>query len=167
MLLSNIFGKWLNKANKDPEEVKVANLPKHQQIERMVRKLETNTKQSFNLLMATTVSFQCVDTNLLKFSERIATYAGKIDKGEGLRPADCFTEMHQITLDKFFTDDDAMYIPHNTMRVFILSCDYLFTVIDRLEHAKDSDLSVHLRLMSKCFVSIQNFCSAMEMARNS
>lgn len=152
------------KVSNNDEQAKINNLPRHEQVRLMVAKLAANKQRAFNPIKAGSVSFSSIDANIMALIERISEYARKIQTGEGLLPRDCFSEAKQVTLDQFFTDSEGMYIPLDTLRVFTLACDYLYLAIDERGAKRDNDLAVSIRLMGKCFTSMHNFCTAVEIA---
>lgn len=162
-MLSNILGKWLNRANNNhDEQTRINNLPKHEQARLIVEKLASRKGRPFNPIKAASVNLQCINIDILSFIERVDEYSEKLELSEGLTPKDCFSEIKTITLDEFFTDKEGMYIPLDTLNVFIASNRRLFSAIERglTRHSRDVEYSI--RLMGKCFSSIQNVCKAVE-----
>lgn len=163
-MLSKILGNWLNKTSKNDEEARINNLPKHEQAQLALEKLAGRRGRPFNPIKASSVQLQCVNTDILSLIERIDFYTGKIELSQSLTPKDCFAEVKTVTLDQFFTDTEGMYIPLGAMDTFVQSSHRLFAVINRGLELRNQDLEYSLRLMGKCFSSIQNVCKAVEKA---
>ena len=164
-MLSKILGRWLSTASTNDEQAKVDNLPKHEQTRLMVDKIATRKKgRPFNPIKAAVINLQCIDSNIISLMARIDNYAEKLELFEGLTPQDCFSEVKNITLDQFFTDPEGMYIPLEMVDNFALTCQRLFNAIDRGLERKSRDVEYSIRLMGKCFSSIQHVCKAIEEA---
>lgn len=163
-MLKDILGGWLKKTSTNDEQARLSNLPKHEQTRLMLEKIAARKGRSFNPIKAASIELSVIDTNILSFIERIDLYSTKLELSESLTPQDCFSEIKVVTLDEFFTDSEEKYIPLETLNDFIKSCQRLFAAIDRGLAHKNRDLEYSLRLMSKCFSSIQSFCKAVEAA---
>lgn len=163
-MLSKILGNWLKSASTNDDQAKVNNLPKHEQSRLMVDNIATRKGRPFNPIKAATVQLQCINTDVVALIARIDQYAGKLELSEALAPKDCFAEVKSVTLDQFFTDSQGMYIPLSTVDDFVHSAQRLFAAIDRGLSHKNRDVEYSLRLMGKCFTSIQNVCKAIEEA---
>jgi hypothetical protein len=166
--LSSLLGTWLNKnqAVVVSEEVKLTNLPKHEQARHMVEKLASRGDQRFNAIKAGRIELLAINANIAAFVERINHYAEKLELGQSLSPTDCFAEMRSVTLDGFFTDEKGMYIPISTLEDFLKSARRLLTVVERGLARKESGIEYSVRLMGKCFTSIHNVCKAVEDTAN-
>ena len=164
-MLSRILGGWLRKASNNDDQARVANLPKHEQAKLMVEKIAgRKTGRPFNPMKAAVVVFQCIDNNIIALMTRMDNYSSKLELSEGLTPQDCFSEIKTVTLDQFFTDAEGMYISLEMVDDFITECQRLFTAIERGLANKNRDVEYSIRLMGKCFTSIQNVCLAIEEA---
>lgn len=164
-MLSRILGGWLKKASNNDDQAKVANLPKHEQAKLMVEKIAgRKTGRPFNPMKAAVVELQCIDSNIIALMARIDGYSNKLELSEGLTPQDCFSEIKTVTLDQFFTDAEGMYISLETVDDFVTECRRLFTAVDRGLANKSRDVEYSIRLMGKCFSSIQHVCLAIEEA---
>ena len=164
-MLSKILSGWLGKASNNDAQAKMANLPKHGQAKLMVEQIaERKTGRPFNPIRAAVIVLQCIDGNIITFMERMNSYAAKLELSEGLTPQDCFSEIKTITLDQFFTDSEGMYIPLEMVDDFVMTCQRLFAAIERGVANKSRDVEYSIRLMGKCFSSIQNVCKAIEEA---
>jgi hypothetical protein len=164
-MLSKILGRWLSKASTNDDQAKVNNLPKHEQTKLMVEKVANRKPgRPFNPIKAAVIELQCIDSNIISLITRIDSYAAKLELSEGLTPQDCFSEIKNITLDQFFTDSDDMYISLEMVDSFVLACQRLFKAIDRGLANKSRDVEYSIRLMGKCFTSVQHVCTAIEEA---
>lgn len=165
-MLKKILSGWMKTANTDDEETKVENLPKHEQARALVEQIASRmgTRRPFNPVRASGVLLHCVNTDVIGFTERLNDYAGKIELDETLTRADCFAEVKEVTLDQFFTDKDGLYIPLAAFDGFVASCQRLFTALDHGELRDNPNVEYSIRLMGKCFSSIQNVCKAVEEA---
>ena len=164
-MLSKILSGWLGKASNNDAQAKLANLSKHEQAKLVVEKIAERKKgRPFNPIKAAVVVLQCIDSNVIALMARIDAYAGKLELSEGLTPQDCFSEIKTVTLDQFFTDAEGMYISLEMVDDFVDSCQRLFTAIERGTANKSRDVEYSIRLMGKCFTSIQNVCNAIEEA---
>jgi hypothetical protein len=166
-VLSKILGNFLNR-NKPvveaSEPVNIQNLPKHEQARHLVDMLAGREGLPFNPMKAARVELHSINSNILGLMTRINQYAEKLELGQGLVPSDCFAELKVVTLDEFFTDEQGMYIPMSTLTEFVESCRRLFIVIERGIERKNRDVDYAVRLMGKCFTSIINVCTAVEVA---
>lgn len=161
-MLSKILSRWLNNASNNDEQAKINNLPKHEQARLAVMKVvERKSSQPFNPITAATVYLQCSDSNIVLLTQRINSYTRKLELSEGLTPQDCFAEIKTLSLDQFFTDTDEMYISLDMVDAFVLTCRALFEAIDQEVTNNGRDVEYSLRLMGKCFSSIQNVCKAI------
>lgn len=163
-MLSKLLGNWLKKTSNNDEQAKVANLPKHEQTRLLVNKMMEKRGRPFNPIKAGSVPLQVINPDILSLMARIDTYASKLENSEGLTPQDCFAEIKLVSLDQFFTDAEGMYIPLETLTRFSQSCQRLFAAIDRGLANKNRDVEYSLRLMGKCFSSIQSVCKAIDVA---
>ncbi len=164
-MLSKILGGWLSKASNNDVQAKVNNLPKHEQARLAVDGIIKRKKgHTFNPIKAAVIELQCIDTNIISLMLRMSSYADKLELSEGLTPQDCFSEVKVITLDQFFTDSEGMYISLEMVDDFTEVCQRLFGAIDRGLANKNRDVEYSIRLMGKCFSSVQNVCRAIEEA---
>lgn len=168
--LRSILGGLVKEKTTNDDVAKVKNLPKYKQValalDQLAARDESLRKQSpFNFIKATTVSLEAIDVNIMALTIRIGNYCSKIESGEGLSPQDCFTEMKKVTLDRFFTDEDDLYIPIKTYYEFIDVSRRLFAAIDKGYERNDRGIESTVRLLNKCFNSIQNVCKAAEESR--
>lgn len=166
-MLSKILGNLLNR-NKPAQQasgsVNIQNLPKHEQAQHLLNMLASREGLPFNPMKAAKVELHAINANILDLMVRINQYAEKLELGQGLVPSDCFAELKAVNLDQFFTDDQGMYIPLDTLSEFVITCNRLFTVVERGLSRKQRDVEYAVRLMGKCFTSIINVCTAVEVA---
>lgn len=162
--LSSLFSIWHNKTQAVvvSEEVKLGNLPKHEQARHVLEQLASRQGQRFNALKAGRIELSAINTDIAALIERMNYYAEKLELGQSLSPTDCFAEIKTVTLDQFFTDGQGMYIPVNMLDEFINSARRLLTAVERGLSRKESGVEYSLRLMGKCFTSIRNVCQAVE-----
>lgn len=164
-MLSKILSGWLNKTSNNDVQAKVNNLSKHEQARLVVEKIADRKKgRPFNPIKAAVVELQCIDGNIISLMIRINNYADKLELSEGLTPQDCFSEIKTVTLDQFFTDSEGMYISLEMVDTFTTTCLRLFKAIERGVTNKNRDVEYSIRLMGKCFTSIQHVCKAIDEA---
>lgn len=163
-MLSKILSRWLTKTSTNDEKSQFSNLPKHHQAHLLVQRLAATKGRPFNPVRAGGVILQTVDADVIQLTTRIVGYVEKLELSQGLTQKDCFAEVKTVTLDKFFTDAEGMYIPLDTLSTFLNTCDRLFQLVERGLERKDRNVEYSVRLMSKCFSSIYNVCRAVETA---
>jgi hypothetical protein len=165
MLKTLLRGLMQNKS-RDDEQAKIENLSKHEQARVLVEQvaIKIDNRMPFNPVRASGVYLQCVNTDVLGFTERINEYANRLELGDGLTPKDCYAEVKEVTLDRFFTDSEGMYIPLEEFDNFVTGCRRLFSAMERGQERGIQGIEYSIRLMGKCFTSIQNVCKAVETA---
>lgn len=161
-MLSKFLSSLIKRKGNADEEARVANLPKHEQARLRVQQLATRKGRAFNPIKASTVEFQTIDKSIDQLILRLLQYADAIENDNSITPASCFAELSYVSLDRFFTDEEGMYIPLVTFNVFVESCERLFTAIDHLSETNKKEEAYTLRLLTKSFVSIKNICKAVE-----
>lgn len=165
-MLSKILGGFLKRASKNEESVNIANLPKYEQAKIALNKIAARKGKPFNPIRASAVELQCINPNIVTFIDRINNYHEKLESGVGLTPTDCFAEFKKVSLDEFFTDELGMYIPVATLYLFVAACTKLLNTIEQGIIEKNRNVDYSVRLLSKCLISIQNVCKAVEEAAN-
>jgi glutaredoxin 2 len=160
-VLSKIFGNLIRRTVPEPDTPNIQNLPKHLQVKMAVDALILDKTRTINLQHASRVKIQCISPNILSFTDKINGYREKL-LSNNLAPTDCFADFKVVSLDEFFTDEDGMYIATSTINEFTQACTDLFTVINNAIKNDSRDASHILRLLNKCFISIQNVCDAFE-----
>lgn len=158
-LLAKFFGR--SPGSKASSAIAVKNMSKRAQAQHYLDLLKPVMTKRFNLLNASIVQLDVIAPNIVDFTDIVRKFASIVEQKEAVRPSDCFFTVKQTTLDKFFTDEDRMYISQSELQVLHREASRLCELLQAGERAEYGTDEHNLRILSKVLVGIKNVCVAV------
>lgn len=166
-MLSKLLSKFFPAPEKTPDVISSDELRRASKRARALMALERTTKythKSFSSKYAALETFECIAPNILALTKIIEKHYDNVSADCSIPRSDVFHAPTETTLEKFFIDEKGQYINKSIfLRFHHIACE-LCRVTAGFENYEFGTQEYNLRVLTRCFKSIEDFCSAVERA---
>lgn len=160
-MLRKFFGFAKSGTVSNQTKATMKNLSKRQQALIMLGEIEPFRNKRFNVMSASIIKFEALAPNIIKFIEMLHKFNLILESNGTIKATDCFFVVKETTLDKFFTDEDRMYINQSIISKFIEEATRLCQQLEKGEQAEFGVEEHNLRILSKVLAGIKQICEAI------
>jgi hypothetical protein len=122
------------------------------------------THSSFSTKYAALESFECIAPNIAVFTQLIEKHYDNVVSGASIPRSDIFAAPSSVTLEQFFIDERGRYINKSMFHRFHIGAVGLCEATEGFEAYEFGTQEYNLRVLTRCFKSIEDFCGAVEGA---
>lgn len=131
-----------------------------------LQELEPLLNRRFNPMYASVIKLEVLTPNIRKFNLMLQGFSTTVHLAEIIQKSDCVFTKTETTLDKFFTDEDRLYIGQEELKCFHQEATRLCALTEKGELAEYGIDEHNFRILTKVFVGIKQVCDAVVATNN-